>query len=124
VPVEGDAAPRPQTLNFGSRQPANACQRQPWLGRWFIATGRPIRKQTEFQPMQKLLVTAVISAFGLIQAPAIAQDKKTEPAKSEAKKAEPAKPEEKMDASKAEAKKDDMKDEKKTEKKKPKKGGC
>ena len=62
--------------------------------------------------MQKLLATAVVSAFALIQAPAIAQEKKAEPAKAEpakteAKKAEPAKPEAK-----------------KEEQKKPKKGGC
>ena len=76
--------------------------------------------------MQKLLATAIVSAFALIQAPAFAQDKpmekKAEPAKAEAKKAEPAKaaaPEgKKAEPAKAapEAKKD--------EQKKPKKGGC
>ena len=63
--------------------------------------------------MQKLLATAIVSAFALIQAPAFAQDKpmekKAEPVKAEAKKAEPAK-------AAPEAKKE--------EQKKPKKGGC
>ena len=80
----------------------------------------------ESYPMQKLLATAVVSAFALIQAPAIAQEKKaepakTEPAKTEAKKAEPAKPEAKKEAAKADAKPADAK---KEEQKKPKKGGC
>ena len=80
----------------------------------------------ESYPMQNLLATAVVSAFALIQAPAIAQEKKaepakTEPAKTEAKKAEPAKPEAKKDAAKAETKTADTK---KEEQKKPKKGGC
>jgi hypothetical protein len=82
--------------------------------------------------MQKLLVTAIVSAFALIQAPAFAQDKptdkKAEPAKAEAKKAaEPAKPEAKAaEAKKAEPTKAEAKapEAKKDEQKKPKKGGC
>ena len=76
--------------------------------------------------MQKLLATALVSAFALIQAPAFAQDKpmekKAEPAKAEAKKAEPAKAE----AKKAEPAKADAAAPaaKKDEQKKPKKGGC
>ena len=76
--------------------------------------------------MQKLLATAIVSAFALIQAPAFAQDKpmekKAEPAKAEAKKAEPAKAE----AKKAEPAKADASAPaaKKEEQKKPKKGGC
>ena len=75
--------------------------------------------------MQKLLATAIVSAFALIQAPAFAQDKsmekKAEPTKSapEAKKAEPVKAE----AKKAEPAKA-APEAKKEEQKKPKKGGC
>ena len=75
--------------------------------------------------MQKLLATAIVTAFALIQAPAFAQDKsmekKAEPAKAapEAKKAEPAKAE----AKKAEPAKA-APEAKKEEQKKPKKGGC
>jgi hypothetical protein len=76
--------------------------------------------------MQKLLATAIVSAFALIQAPAFAQDKpvekKAEPAKAEAKKAEPA------TAAAPEAKKAETAkaapEAKKEEQKKPKKGGC
>jgi hypothetical protein len=81
--------------------------------------------------MQKLLATALVSAFALIQAPAFAQDKptekKAEPAKAEAKKAEPAKAEPaKAEAKKAEPAKADATAPaaKKDEQKKPKKGGC
>jgi hypothetical protein len=89
--------------------------------------------------MQKLLATAIVSAFALIQAPAFAQDKsmekKAEPAKAapEAKKAEPATaaPEaKKAEPAKAapEAKKAETAkaapEAKKDAQKKPKKGGC
>lgn len=65
--------------------------------------------------MERLFAAALISAFALAQAPAFAQDKKTEPAKTETKAAEPAKTDEqKADSKTAETKKE----------KKPKKGGC
>ena len=46
----------------------------------------------ETEPIQKLLATALLSAFALVQAPVFAQDKKAEPAKAEAKKDEQKKP--------------------------------
>jgi hypothetical protein len=76
-----------------------------------------INESEEVEPMQKLLATALLSAFALVQTPAFAEEKKAEPAKAEANKAEPAKTEaKKEDAKPAEAKTD--------QKKKPKKGGC
>lgn len=68
--------------------------------------------------MRKLVSTAVLAAFALIQAPAVAQDKMTDKkpeAKAEAKKADAAPAAKKAEAKPAEAKKDE---------KKPKKGGC
>lgn len=68
--------------------------------------------------MRKLVSTAVLAAFALIQAPAYAQDKsadKKPEAKAEAKKADAAPAAKKAEAAPAEAKKDE---------KKPKKGGC
>jgi hypothetical protein len=82
--------------------------------------GQPTRRlinQPGNRTMQKLLATALLSAFALAQGPVFAQEKKAEPAKSEAKKDEPAK----ADAQKAETKGAEAK---KDQQKKPKKGGC
>jgi hypothetical protein len=71
----------------------------------------------EVEPMQKLLATALLSAFAIVHTAAFAEEKKAEPAKTEAKKTEAAKDE----AKKEEAKPAEAKTE---QKKKAKKGGC
>jgi len=120
-PLAGPGAARPLCRVATGSQPNGG------LDRCFAALS-PLYFFGEIDLMQKLLATAIVSAFALIQAPAFAQDKsmekKAEPAKAapEAKKAEPAKAEaKKAEPAKAAAAAPAAK---KEEQKKPKKGGC